>query len=153
MSAARSRTFRHGVHPPEHKEDSCGVAIERLPFVGEYVLPLSQHLGAPSRPVVEAGQRVRRGQVIAEPAGFVSVALHAPVTGTIQAIDLRMHPNGRMMPSIVIETDPYDSQRLPESSPVDPVRYRPAHQAGRGVRGHSQRPARGSYSLPPDRPT
>jgi electron transport complex protein RnfC len=121
MSAARSRTFRHGVHPPEHKEDSCGVAIERLPFVREYVLPLSQHLGAPSKSVVKVGQRVRRGQVIAEPAGFVSVALHAPVTGTIQAIDLRMHPNGKMMPSIVIETDPYDSQRLPEASPIDPM--------------------------------
>jgi len=121
MSAARSSTFRHGVHPAEHKEISCGIPIARIPFVGEYVLPLSQHLGAPSRPVVEAGQRVRRGEIIAEPGGFVSVALHAPVTGTVKAIELRMHPNGKMMPSIAIETDPYDSQRLPAQTPVDPA--------------------------------
>jgi electron transport complex protein RnfC len=121
LPAPRSPTFRHGVHPVEHKEASSGIPIERLPFVGEYVLPLSQHLGAPSTAVVQAGQRVRRGEVIAKPSGFVSVALHAPVTGTVKAVDLRLHPNGKMMPAIVIETDPFDSQRLPEIAPVDPA--------------------------------
>jgi len=120
-SGARSPTFRHGVHPEEHKEGSCAVPIERVPFVGAYVLPLSQHLGAPSRPVVKEGQRVKRGQLIAEPAGFISVALHAPVTGKVTAIELRLHPNGKMLPAIVIETDPYDSQRPLEQAPVDPM--------------------------------
>jgi electron transport complex protein RnfC len=92
-----------------------------MPFVREYVLPLSQHIGAPSKPVVEPGQRVQRGQLIAEPGGFVSVALHAVVTGTVTAVDLRLHPNGKMMPSIVLEADPYDSQRIPELPPVDPA--------------------------------
>ena len=90
MSAAPARdpgqrTFRGGVHPHEHKESTHALPIERMPFVGEYVLPLSQHIGAPSRTVVEAGERVQRGQMIAAPAGFVSVALHAPVTGTVTA--------------------------------------------------------------------
>ena len=49
-----------------------------MPFVGEYVLPLSQHIGAPSRAIVEVGERVQRGQMIAAPAGFVSVRPYTP---------------------------------------------------------------------------
>ena len=71
----RLRTFRHGVHPEEYKERTNQQLIERMPFVEEYTLPLSQHIGAPSKPVVSKGQRVRRGELIAEPGGFVSVAL------------------------------------------------------------------------------
>ena len=124
-AADRSRTFRGGVHPHESKESTHALPIERMPFVGEYVLPLSQHIGAPSRAVVEVGERVQRGQMIAAPAGFVSIALHAPVTGTVTAIELRLHPNGRMMPAIVIATDPLDSQRIPETHPVDPASLTP----------------------------
>ena len=62
---ARLPRFRHGVHPAENKDATSGLPIERMPFVGEYVLPLSQHIGAPSKPVVEEGQRVQRGQLIA----------------------------------------------------------------------------------------
>jgi electron transport complex protein RnfC len=120
-SHSRPKTFAHGVHPEEHKELTSGLAIERMPFVREYVLPLSQHIGAPSRPVVEVGQRVQRGQCIAEPGGFVSTALHAPVTGWVRAIELRLHPNGKMLTAVVIEADPFDSQRLPEGTPVDPA--------------------------------
>ncbi|MEE9281048.1 MAG: electron transport complex subunit RsxC [Myxococcota bacterium] len=118
---ARPPTFRHGIHPTEHKQATQESRIERMPFVGEYVLPLSQHIGAPSRSVVQVGERVCRGQLIAEPAGFISTALHAPVTGRVRAIELRLHPGGKMMPAIVIEADPYDSQRLPEPAPLDPA--------------------------------
>ena len=117
----RPRTFRHGVHPEQHKQATCALPIERMSFVREYVLPLSQHIGAPARAVVEAGQRVRRGQLIAEPAGFVSTALHAPVTGRVRAVELRLHPGGKMMPAVVIEADAFDSQRLPAAEPVDPA--------------------------------
>jgi electron transport complex protein RnfC len=106
-----------------------------MPFVREHVLPLSQHIGAPSKPVVEVGQRVRRGQMIAEPGGFVSVALHAPVTGEVTAIELRLHPNGKMMPAVVIETDPFDSQRLPELPPVDFASLTPREMVERVQRG------------------
>ena len=114
-------TFKHGVHPPQHKEATAGRSIERMPFVDEYVLPLSQHIGAPSVPVVEVGAKVHRGQLIAEPRGYISTALHAPVTGTIRAIELRLHPNGKKMPAFVLATDPYDSQRVPEADPIDPA--------------------------------
>jgi electron transport complex protein RnfC len=123
--ARRARTFHGGVHPDDNKRATDALPIERMPFVEEYVLPLSQHIGAPAKAVVEVGQEVRRGQKIAEPGGFVSVAHHAPVTGRVSAIELRLHPNGKMMPSIVIEADPYDSQQMPEVDPVDPADLTP----------------------------
>jgi electron transport complex protein RnfC len=112
LALGKTATFRHGIHPAEMKEPTEGLAIERMPFVDEYVLPLSQHTGAPSTPLVGAGQRVRRGQMIAEANGYISTALHSPVTGMVQGIELRPHPNGQRMPSVVIRTDPFSSQRL-----------------------------------------
>ncbi len=106
-----TRTFRHGVHPDENKDATHRRPIERVPFVREYVLPLSQHIGAPSVAVVKAGQRVVRGELIAKPGAFVSTSLHAPVTGTVVAVEPRLHANGKMMPAIVIEADPFSSQK------------------------------------------
>ncbi|RMG46624.1 MAG: electron transport complex subunit RsxC [Acidobacteria bacterium] len=108
----RTLTFRHGVHPDEHKEATCRLPIQRMPFVDEYVLPLSQHIGRPAKPVVRPGQRVQRGELIAEPDGFVSSAVHSPVTGTVAAIEMRPHPTGRKMEAIVVRADPFASQRF-----------------------------------------
>lgn len=114
------RSFAHGIHPPEHKELTAHRPIERMPFVDELVLPLSQHIGAPSRAVVTVGDQVTRGQLVAEPGGYVSVALHAPATGTIAAIERRLHPNGQLMDAIVLRVDPYATQRVLAADPVDP---------------------------------
>jgi electron transport complex protein RnfC len=113
-----ARTFRHGIHPSAHKEATAELPIERMPFVERYVLPLSQHTGAPARPLVEPGARVERGQVIAEPGGFVSTTLHAPVAGRVVAIAPRPHPAGRLADAIEIEADPFSSQRLPPGEPL-----------------------------------
>ena len=112
-------TFRHGVHPDEHKDATAGLAIERMRFVDEYVLHLSQHIGAPSRALVRAGDKVVRGQMIAGPGGFVSTALHAPVTGTVKGIELRSHASGRLQEAIVITTDPFASQTIDARQPVN----------------------------------
>lgn len=104
-------SFRHGVHPAEHKEATEKLAIARMPFVDEYVLPLSQHLGKPARPLVLKGDRVQRGQMIGGADGFVSTAIHSPVTGTVRAVEQRPHPSGGRKLAIVIGADPYDSQR------------------------------------------
>ena len=114
-----SKTFRHGVHPAEHKEQTEHLPLQRMPFVDRYVLPLSQHLGAPSQPAVEAGQRVERGQVIATPGGFVSTTLHSPVTGVVSAIALRRHPNGQMVKCIEIEADAFATQRMDNGGKID----------------------------------
>lgn len=123
MSAAPAlalapRSFRHGVHPKDSKEATDKLGIERMPFVAEYQLPLNQHIGAPCKPVVAVGDAVRRGQRIADPGGFVSVALHAPVSGTVTAIELRPHPSGKKVPTIVITADAYSGQKL-VTGPID----------------------------------
>ena len=90
-----------------------------MPFVGRYVMPLNQHLGAPAIPLVAVGDRVRRGQLIAEPGAFVSTSLHSPVTGRVRAIANRRFPGGVFARSIEIETDPYATQRLEQRPAVD----------------------------------
>ncbi|RMH74283.1 MAG: electron transport complex subunit RsxC [Gemmatimonadetes bacterium] len=114
-----AKTFKHGIHPSEYKDFTKDLPIERMPFVDEYVLPLSQHLGAPSKPIVKAGDKVFRGQPVAEASGFVSVPLHASVTGTIKGIELRHHPTGKMVESIVIERDPFSPQTLYNEKQLD----------------------------------
>ena len=68
------RNFDHGVHPAHLKKQTEDLSIQRVPFVSHYVMPLGQHIGVPCRPVVKVGERVDRGQLIAEPGGFVSTA-------------------------------------------------------------------------------
>ncbi len=120
MTQARSaKSFSHGVHPAEHKQASSALPVERMPFVSLYTLPLSMHLGAPSRPVVQAGDQVRRGQVLAEPSGFVSTTLHSPATGRVVSMDLARHPNGQYVPCMMIEADPFDTQQFEPAEPID----------------------------------
>jgi electron transport complex protein RnfC len=113
----RLLTFSHGIHPEEYKDLSAHCKVERMPFVKEYVLPLSQHLGAPNKPLVQKGNKVKRGQKIGAANGFVSVALHAPVDGTVTDITLAENPNGQMVQSIIIAADPFSTQQLAPSVP------------------------------------
>jgi electron transport complex protein RnfC len=113
------RGFAHGIHPNPLKSRTDGLAIQRMPFVSRYVLPLHQHLGAPSKPIVEVNERVQRGQPIAEPGAFVSTTLHSPVTGWVRAIGPRRIPDGRFEEAVEIEADPYATQRLFENRPPD----------------------------------
>ncbi|MFM2416465.1 MAG: electron transport complex subunit RsxC [Pseudomonadota bacterium] len=110
--SARPRSFQHGAHPDPHKDMTSGLAIEHMPLVDSYVLPLSQHAGAPSKACVHVGERVRAGQCVAEADGFHSVALHAPVSGTVEAIALRPHPSGGLSNAIVLRTDFFADHRV-----------------------------------------
>nr|VFJ61865.1 MAG: electron transport complex protein RnfC [Candidatus Kentron sp. FW]VFJ66436.1 MAG: electron transport complex protein RnfC [Candidatus Kentron sp. FW] len=112
-------SFSHGVHPQENKESTVDLPIQRVPFVGRYVLPLDQHLGVSAQATVNVGERVLRGQCIAEPGGFVSTALHSPVTGKVVAIEPRRAPGGKFSPSIEIQADPFATQRLTPQPPID----------------------------------
>ncbi len=111
--------FAHGVHPAGFKEQTADLPTQRMPFVRRYVLPLNQHLGAPARPVVDIGQSVQRGQLIARPGAFVSTSLHSPVTGRVSAIAERRVPGGVFARSIEIEIDPYATQRIPSRPALD----------------------------------
>ena len=114
----KTLTFHNGVHPEEFKELSSHCKIQRMPFVEEYILPLGQHIGSPSKSLVVKGQTVKRGEKIADATGFVSVALHSPVDGTVSEIGIFDTQKGDVKPGIKIKTDPYSTQRMKEA-PVD----------------------------------
>jgi electron transport complex protein RnfC len=102
--------FHGGIHPAENKHQSVGQPITEAGIPDELVIPLSQHIGAPAVPVVAVGDRVLKGQVIAEAAGFVSVPKHAPTSGEIVAIEDRLvaHVSGHTAPCVVIRSDGRD---------------------------------------------
>jgi len=156
-SALAGKTFRHGVHPAEHKEQTEHLPGERMPFVDRYILPLRQHLGAPCQPVVAVGDQVQRGQLVAAPGGFVSMSLHSPVTGRVSAIALRRAPNGQMIESIEIDADPFASQRAPQRPPVDwksldiDAFIAQVQQAGLVGMGGAAFPSHVKYKLPEGR--
>jgi electron transport complex protein RnfC len=103
--------FHGGIHPPENKQQSLTGQIISAGIPKELTLPLSQHIGAPAAPLVVVGQQVLKGQMIAEPQGFVSVPVHAPTSGVITAVEDRQiaHPSGFSAPCIVMTSDGLDS--------------------------------------------
>lgn len=98
-------TFKGGVHPKDGKELSKDVAVRKITPGSEVVIPVSQHIGAPARPVVEVGQHVLKGELIAKASGFVSANIHSSVSGTIKKIEERLVPSGVKVLSVVIEND------------------------------------------------
>jgi electron transport complex protein RnfC len=104
----RGGKFFGGIHPRYDKELTVGRAIETMPLPARLIVPLAQNLGAAPKPVVKKGDSVKRGQLIAEPQGFVSVPLHAPTSGVVAAIDVFPHPVGADLPAVVIVPDGND---------------------------------------------
>lgn len=100
-----SKTFRGGVHPYEGKELAKDQPIVEVLPKGDLVYPLSQHIGAPAAPIVAVGDKVLKGQKIAEAGGFVSSPIYASASGTVKAIEPRRVAVGDMVNSIVIEND------------------------------------------------
>ncbi|MBO7339837.1 MAG: electron transport complex subunit RsxC [Lachnospiraceae bacterium] len=98
-------TFRGGIHPYDGKDISKDKPIVSLEAGSVLVFPLSQHIGAPAKPIVAKGDHVLRGQKIAEAGGFVSAPVYSSVSGTVKAIEPRRVASGDMVMSIVIEND------------------------------------------------
>ena len=115
----RKNTFKHGVHQPEHKEETNGKPIRQFPFAPLIILPTVQHIGAPSEIVVREGEEVIRGQLLAKAGGYVSVPLHAPISGTIRKIANVPVISGKMVPGIYLEAFPASSQEVMDGTPVD----------------------------------
>lgn len=98
-------TFRGGAHPFEGKDMSKDKPVKKILPKGELVYPLSQHIGAPSKPIVAVGDIVLVGQPIAETGGFISTDICCSVSGTVKAIEPRLTVSGDKVPSIVVEND------------------------------------------------
>lgn len=89
-----------GVHPSDNKQWSKGSAIEVMELPDVVNIPLAQHIGAPATAIVKKGDSVVVGQKIAEATGFMSANIHAPISGTVTAVD--MQPNGQGLRQMMI---------------------------------------------------
>ena len=99
-------TFRiGGVHPQDNKKYSANQAIIDCPLPKQAIIPLIQHIGAPAVPVVEKGEKVRAGQLIAKAGGFVSANIHSPFSGVISKIDSTVDAWGIRVPAIFIDVE------------------------------------------------
>jgi len=112
------RTFAHGIHPPAHKE-TADRAIRRFPFAQRLIVPLAQHIGKPAVPLVHPHQEVVRGEPIARADGFLSVPMHAPATGRVEAIEPVADARGGKSVAIVLRPYPGDDQRVRYGAPRD----------------------------------
>ena len=115
-----------GVHPEDHKRPAADAPLRQLPLPTRLFIPLQQHVGQPARPVVLVGQKVLKGQLIAEPQGRISVPVHATSSGTIVAIGeiTAPHPSGLPFHAITIETDGED-RAVEAGVPEDPFTLSP----------------------------
>lgn len=113
-------TFNGGIHPYDGKDLSKDKPIKAVLPKGDLVYPLSQHIGAPAKPIVEKGDHVLTGQKIAEAGGFVSAPIYATVSGTVKAIEPRRVVTGDSVMSIIVENDGlYEEVEYPERKPLE----------------------------------
>lgn len=113
-------TFKGGIHPYDGKDLSKDKPIRNVLPKGELVYLLSQHIGAPAVPVVQKGDHVKVGQVIAEAGGFVSAPIHASVSGTVKGIRKQRNVTGGLGDAIVVENDGnYEEIEWPERKPLE----------------------------------
>ena len=112
-----AQAFFGGVHPNDMKAATNEKAIEQLAAPAEVVIPMSMHIGAPCKPIVAVGDKVKIGQRIGEPGGFVSAPIHASISGTVKAVEPRPFNMGGKMMSVVIEND-FQNEVSEEVKPV-----------------------------------
>lgn len=111
MQTASIFSFHGGIHPAENKAQSLQLPLGRPSLPSELILPLGQHIGQSSRPLVKVGDSVLKGDAIAINNGFLSSFLHAPTSGTVSAIEERLiaHPSGLSDLCIILTPDGKDT--------------------------------------------
>ncbi len=112
-------SFAGGVHPPQTEELSAGIAFEIMPVPSKVLIPLSQHLGKPAKPIVMKGADVIAGEVIAEADGFVSSPVMSSISGKVTKITVNATVSG--FPKDVIEITASDN---PEEKFFKPMDYK-----------------------------
>lgn len=96
--------FLGNTHVP-HRKNTANMPAVQMPPPTEVLLPMGGQIGAPSIPVVKAGDTVKVGQLVAEPAGYVSSAVHSPISGKVAKIEPYLCPNGKTVQAIRIVSD------------------------------------------------
>ena len=97
-------SFFGGVHPAENKSYARDVAVQEFPEPDILVIPMSQHIGAPCKPLVKKNDLVKKGQKIGDNQGLC-VPVHASVSGKVKAVEMKAHSSGTTVMSVVIEND------------------------------------------------
>lgn len=112
----------HGVFLPHHKHTADLEAVV-MDCPSTVTIPMSMHIGAPAKPIVQVGETVHVGQPIAEAGGFVSAPIHASVSGKVKKLDSVLVSNGKRVPAIVIEADgkqtPYEGLKRPKVNSLE----------------------------------
>ena len=129
------RSFRGGVHPHDEKALTSDLPLQDMPDPGLLLLPLQQHLGRSSVPVVKKGEWVREGQLLADAQDGISAVVRAPRAGTITALQSGGTASGFPGRIIALKPGPpppaADGEAPRETSPVllpplDPALVEPA---------------------------
>ena len=111
--------FNGGVHPHDHKAESTSLPIAQLAMPEKLILPLRQHVGYIPKVLVQVGDFVLKGQMLAEPEGTVSAAIHAPTSGTITAINEQVIPHPSGLPDMCITLTPDGKDTWAQLQPTD----------------------------------
>lgn len=99
------KTFKGGMHIPDHKEETNKIPIRKLPGAPVHIFPLQQHIGAKLEPTVAVGDYVKVGQVIADSEAFMSAPIHSSISGVVTDIKPCLHPSGADVTAIYVEND------------------------------------------------
>ncbi|MGA1874769.1 MAG: electron transport complex subunit RsxC [bacterium] len=150
-------SFKGGVHPPHYKSETEKKAIVSCPLPARIILPLSQHIGVPCKPLVKVGEWVRAGQKIGDSESFISAPIHASVSGTVESIAPHPHFTGADIMSITIIPDKEQRispfQGLTASEKESPEKMRSAIKAAGIVGlGGAAFPTHVKLSPPEDKP-
>lgn len=124
--------FRGGIHPAAHKDRSAALGIAVQPLPPRLYLPLRQHAGAEALPLVKAGERVLKGQLLAGSPTELSAPIHAPSSGRIVSIGPidAPHPSGLQVNGVVLECDG-EERWIELDVPADPFAEDPQRLAQR----------------------
>lgn len=101
-------SFIGGIHPPHHKHSTEHKAVEQIPAPKLVTIPMRQHIGAPSEPIVKVGDLVKVGQLIGEASSFVSANVHSSVSGLVKEVGKKLTSGGQEL-CVVIENDFQDT--------------------------------------------
>ena len=101
-------SFFGGVHPKDNKAYTRDLPVQQFPAPDTLVVSMSQHIGVPCEPLVKKNDPVKKGQKIGDNTGLC-VPVHAPVSGTVKAVEARPHSSGVTVMSVVIENDHLDT--------------------------------------------
>jgi len=117
MKRKELRFFQGGIHPNDRKGRTRLEAVQVAPLLEKYTVILGQNIGAPPKLIVKPGDEVKKGQLIAEASGFVSVPLHSPTSGTVKRVITCPNAMGVLVPAVEIIADGNDEW----GSPLEPI--------------------------------